>query len=100
MDSGASDTMFVSRGAFTEYQPITPRTGDSAKAVNGSFEIVGEGNVLQRYQVDGRELDITYTRALHTPTLNANLVSVSALDRAGLTTTFGNGKGITRRAAR
>ena len=32
------------------------------------------------------------------PSLNANLVSVSALDRAGLTTTFGNGHGITRKA--
>ena len=28
------------------------------------------------------------------PTLNANLVSISAFDRAGLTTTFGNGKGV------
>jgi hypothetical protein len=29
------------------------------------------------------------------PTLNANLISVGALDKAGLTTTFGNGKGVT-----
>lgn len=95
MDSGASNTMFILKEAFTEYKPITPRTRDSAKAVDGGFEIVGEGNVLQWYQIDGKERDITYTRALHTPTLNANLVSVSALDRAGLTTTFGDGKGIT-----
>ena len=98
MDSGASDTMFVSRDAFTEYEPTTPRTGDSAKAVNGSFEIIGEGNVVQHYQVNGKERKITYTRALHTPTLNANLVSVGALDKAGLITTFGNGQGITRQA--
>src|SRR6202522_1973792 len=64
MDSGASDTMFVSRNAFSDYKPVTPRKGDSAKAENGSFEIVGEGHVVQRYQVDGRERDITYTRAL------------------------------------
>jgi hypothetical protein len=32
IDSGASDTMFVSRDSFTEYKPISPRTGDSAKA--------------------------------------------------------------------
>ena len=94
MDSGASDTMFVSKDAFTEYKPITPRVGDSAKAVDGNFEIIGEGSVIQRYQVDGKERDVTYTRALHTPTLNANLVSVSAFDKAGLTTTFGNGKGV------
>jgi transposase InsO family protein len=98
MDSGASDTMFVSRDAFTNYKSVAPRRGDSAKAENGSFEIVGEGNVVQRYEVDGKEKEVTYTRALHTPTLNANLVSVSALDKAGLTTTFGNGKGIARKA--
>jgi hypothetical protein len=79
MDSGASDTMFVSRESFNEYKPITPRTGDSAKAVDGNFEIVGEGTVVQRYVVDGQEKDITYTRALHTPTLNANLISISLI---------------------
>ena len=51
MDSGASDTMFMSRNAFTEYKPITPHTGDSAKVENGNFEIVGEGNVVQRYRL-------------------------------------------------
>ena len=98
MDSGASDTMFVSRKAFTEYKPTNSRKGDSAKANDGSFDIVGEGSVVQRYKVDGKEQSVTYTRALHTPTLNANLISVSALDKAGLTTTFGNGQGVTRKA--
>jgi hypothetical protein len=70
MDSGASDTMFVSRDLFTNYKSVTPRVGDSAKAENGSFEIVGEGNVIQRYEVNGKEREITYTRALHTPTHN------------------------------
>ena len=97
MDSGASDTMFVSRESFTDYKSVTPRTGDSAKAENGTFEIVGEGSVVQHYQIDGKERKITYTRALHTPALNANLVSISALDKAGLTTTFGNGQGVTQK---
>ena len=81
MDSRASNTMFVSRDAFMEYKSITPCAGDSAKAENGSFEIIGEGNVIQRYQVDGKEWRITYTWALHTPTLNADLISVSVLIR-------------------
>ena len=98
MDSGASDMMFVSRDAFSDYKSVTPRMGDSAKAENGSFEIIGEGNVVQRYKVDGKDKDITYTRALHTPTLNANLISVSALDDAGLHITFGGGKGVARKA--
>src|SRR5258707_6261754 len=41
--------------------------------------------------------EITLTRALHTPTLNANLISISAFDKAGLTTTFGNGRGVIRK---
>jgi hypothetical protein len=98
MDSGASDTMFVSKSNFNKYTSITPRFGDSAKAVDGGFEIIGEGNVTQQYRINGKEHNITYTRALHTPTLNANLISVSALDKAGLTTTFGGGRGITRKA--
>ena len=97
MDSGASDTMFVSRDTFVDYKAIPPRTGDSAKAVDGDFDIVGEGTVIQRYLMDGKEKKITYTRALHTPTLNANLISVSAFDRAGLTTTFGHGRGVIRK---
>jgi hypothetical protein len=97
MDSGASDTMFVSRDAFTEYTAINSRTGDSAKAKDGDFEIVGEGKVVQRYIVGGKEKAITYTRALHTPTLNANLISVSAFDKAGLTVTFGGGQGVIRK---
>ena len=97
IDSGTSDTMFVSKDVFKDYTPIVSRIGDSAKAKDGGFEIIGEGSVLQRYKVDGKERDITYTRALHTPTLNANLVSVSALDKAGLTVTFGNGQGIARK---
>ena len=98
LDSGASDTMFISRGDFTEYTPIASRTGDSAKATDGDFDIVGEGKVVKRYLVDGKEKTVTYTRALHTPTLNANLISVSAFDKAGLTITFGGGKGVIRKA--
>jgi GAG-pre-integrase domain len=97
LDSGASDTMFVSKESFVDYKPIKSRVGNSAKAKDGDFEIVGEGNVVQWYLIDGKEHKITYTHALHTPTLNANIVSISALDRAGLTTIFGGGKGITRK---
>lgn len=98
MDSGASNMMFIARESFINNKPIEPRMGDSAKATDGKFEIVGEGTVTQQYQVEGKPRTITYTRALHTPTLNANLVSVSSLDRAGLVTTFGGGKGVVKKS--
>ena len=97
LDSGTSDTMFVSRDSFTEYKPLSSRIGDSAKAKDGDFKISGEGNVTQRYIVNGGEWNITYTQALHTPTLNANLISISALDKASLVTIFGSGKGIVQK---
>ena len=70
--------------------------GDSAKAVDGDFAIIGKGKVTQRYLVNGLEKSITFTKALHTPTLNANLISVSAFDKAGLTTTFADGRSVIR----
>ena len=97
IDSGASDTMFVLKGDFNNYTSTPPRSGDSAKAVDGNFEIIGEGTVVKHYLVDGKEKKLTYTRAIHTPTLNANLVSVSTFDKAGLTVTFGGGRGVVRK---
>jgi hypothetical protein len=46
MDSGASDTMFVSRDDFVDYKATAFRTGDSAKATDGGFDIVSEGKVV------------------------------------------------------
>ena len=93
-DSGASDTMFVSRDDFNVYKTVPRRSGDSAKAVDGDFEIVGEGSVTKSYVVDGKTRKLTYTRAIHTPTLSANLVSVSTFDKAGLTIIFEGGRAV------
>jgi len=88
--------MFVSREAFNEYKSTVPHSGDSAKAVDGNFKIVGEGTVVKHYLINGIEKKLTYTRAIHTSTLNANLISMSAFDKAGLTVTFGGGHGVVR----
>ena len=72
----------------------------TAKALDGSFEIIGEGNVTQRYMLEGKKQEITYTHALHMPTLNRNLISVSTLDKAGLVTTFAESQGVTQKAGR
>jgi hypothetical protein len=97
LDSGASDTMFVTRDAFLTYQVTTPRSGDSAKAIDRDFEIIREGTMVKKYLICGKARTITYTRALHTPTLNTNLISVSAFDQAGLATTFAGRCGTVRR---
>jgi len=69
---------------------LPPRSGDSAKAVDGGLEIIDKGTVVKHYLMYGKEKKLTYTCAIHTPTLNANLISVGAFDKAGLTVTFGD----------
>jgi GAG-pre-integrase domain len=90
--------MFVSKEMFTGYTPTASQVGDSAKAVDGGFKIVGEGNVIQRYKLNDKECSVTYTCAVHTPTLNVNLLSISAFDRAELATMFSNGQGVVQKA--
>ena len=97
IDSGASDTMFVSKNDFENYKSTPPHSGDSAKAVDGEFEIIGEGTVVKHYLVDGKVKKLTYTRVIHTPTLNANLISVSSFDKVGMTVTFRGGCGVVRK---
>ena len=67
------------------------QSSDSAKAVDGDFEIIGEGTVINCYLIDGKEKKITYTCAIHILNLNASLIFISTFDRASLTVTFGEG---------
>ncbi len=53
--------MFMSREAFSDYKSTIPRSGDSAKAADGDFEIIGKGTVVKHYLVDGIEKKLTYT---------------------------------------
>ena len=52
---------------------------------------------LLRYLVNGKDKRLTYTCAIHTPTLNANLISVNAFDKARLMVAFGGGLGVVRK---
>ncbi|KAJ7623973.1 hypothetical protein DFH06DRAFT_1340299 [Mycena polygramma] len=91
-DSGASDHFFRNRSDFSTYEAIPVRTGKSALASEGDFAIVGKGNIKMVFRVDGRLVHVTFTNALHAPSLSANLVSVSQLDKAGCYSTFGGGE--------
>jgi hypothetical protein len=42
LNSGASDTMFVKQNAFTTYQATSPRSGDSAKAIDGTSKLLAK----------------------------------------------------------
>ncbi|KAF7372293.1 Gag-Pol polyprotein [Mycena venus] len=69
------------------------RTGKSALSSNGDFAIVGKGTVNKMFRVAGRRtVNITFKNALHAPSLSANLISVSQLDKAGYWSKFGGGE--------
>ncbi len=96
MDSGASDYFFRNREDFTEYTPVAFRTGSSAMEGKGTFEILGQGTATKTFRLDGKDIKLTFKNALHSPSLAANLISVSALDKAGLSTVFSNGRAAVR----
>ncbi|KAJ7775251.1 hypothetical protein B0H14DRAFT_3508447 [Mycena olivaceomarginata] len=75
LDSGASDHFFRDRSDFRSYEAVAVRTGKSALASEGDFAIVGKGTVTKVFNVGGKEVHITFSNALHAPTLSANLVS-------------------------
>lgn len=94
LDSGASDHFMKSREDFTDYTPVAYRTGSSAVQGKGTFAINGTGTAVKHFRVMGKLVKITFKNALHAPSLAANLISVSALDAAGLFTTFGGGRAV------
>ncbi|PBK96026.1 hypothetical protein ARMGADRAFT_1077541 [Armillaria gallica] len=91
MDSGTSNYFFRNREDFVEYTPVAFHTGSSAIEGKGTFEILGQGTATKTFRLDGKDIKLTFKNALHSPSLAANLISVSALDKAGLSTVFSNG---------
>lgn len=94
MDSGARDYFFRNREDLTKYTPVAFCTGSSAVEGKGTFDILGKGMVTKTFRLDGRDIKLTFKNALHSPSLAANLISVSSLDKAGLSTVFSNGQAV------
>ncbi len=90
MDSGTSDYFFRNREDFTDYTPVAFRMGSSAVEGKGTFEILGQGTATKTFRLNGKDVKLTFKNVLHSPSLVANLISISALDKAGLSTVFSN----------
>ena len=90
IDSGASAHMTYTRALFTKYtriQSFGVELGDKHKAL-----AVGKGTVALDLWVKGRTVKCILTNVLHVPELGYNLISVSAMDEKGTTTSFNNGQ--------
>ncbi|KAF7372248.1 Gag-Pol polyprotein [Mycena venus] len=80
LDSGASDHFFRDWSDFAAYEALSMRTGKSAPIIQ------------RRLCYCRRTVNITFKNALHAPSLSANLISVSQLDKAGYWSKFGGGE--------
>ena len=90
IDSGASAHMTYRRALFTKYttiQSFDVELGDKHKAL-----AVGKGTVALDLLVKGRAVKCILADVLHVPELGYNLISVSAMDEKGTTTSFNNGQ--------
>ncbi|KAJ3931894.1 MAG: hypothetical protein NXY57DRAFT_1038844 [Lentinula lateritia] len=97
MDSGASDHFMKHREDFTDIEYGSYDPGASAIEGAGSFKILGKGTAVKLFHMKGKLIRITFKNALLAPSLAANLISISALDKAGFFTTFGGNAAVVKR---
>ena len=81
LDSGASQSMFISRSSFASYQPCHA----TISVANGqTIEAIGVGSI----QGECLGNSVTLTNVLHVPELQTNLVSLVDLVRKGFQLSF------------
>ncbi|KAJ3845829.1 hypothetical protein EV368DRAFT_70405 [Lentinula lateritia] len=97
MDSGATDHFMKHCEDFVDFEPGSYDPGASAIKGTGSFKILGKGTAVKLFRVKGKLIRITFKNALLAPSLAANLISISTLDKAGFFTTFGGNTAVVKR---
>jgi len=91
-DSGTTDHCFANREEFITYLAYNPpHTGRTANK-DGTFRILGVGEVRCTFTYNGCHTHLTFKAAVHAPDLSANLISISKFDDLGFYTTFGGRK--------
>jgi hypothetical protein len=88
-DSGCTIHFFKSWGVFSSYKPLNKVVGQSLKE-GTSFTILGTGNINFKVLFKGVEHTLTFCDALHAPDITANLLSISKMDLARWSATFGD----------
>ncbi|KAK0224225.1 hypothetical protein IW262DRAFT_1459279 [Armillaria fumosa] len=94
IDSGASDYFFRNCNNFMEYMPVAFHTGLLAVEGKGTFNILGQSTATKVFRLNGRDVKLMFKNALQLPSLATNLISISALDKAGLSTVFSDGHAV------
>ena len=86
LDSGASHTMSSQKSHFTTFTPCSP---ERVGGISGNLFATGVGTISLEADLEGgAKRAFNLTKCLFVPGISANLISVSALSRAGLSTSF------------
>ena len=88
-DSACTAHMTFDRAAFKKYSAVSGvfvEMGTKAKT-----EVAGRGDIAITLAADGQSRECLLKDVLHVPEFEYSLLSVSALDRRGVKTTFSNG---------
>lgn len=88
LDSGASDHCFADRNLFSSYTLLNKPVIGLGAGQDSTFQIVGTGSVIFESITDGKTRKITLDKALHTPNLRSNLISISKLGEKGASISF------------
>ena len=90
-DSAAKKKCFVNHSDFSTYHTLSqPDEGQSANK-GGQFHIIRHGAVTKTIVSGLLRTTITFTHAVHTPDLIANLILISKLDEAKCWALFSGG---------
>ena len=89
-DSGCTAHICFDRSMFKTYEPVTNMNVEMG--TKATADVAGKGSIVLSMQC-GSEFKVRKLEdVLHVPTFEYSLLSVSALDRKGMMTTFGGGE--------
>ena len=86
IDSGCSAHMTYDRSVFSSYKSTAPK--DISLGGGSPVQSVGIGKVPLQVVVNGQAVNCIVTNVQHVPNLRYQLLSVSAIGRLGMSTTF------------
>ena len=93
IDSGCSNHLTHDKSLFISYSDLPSGCNTSVEVGNGDNAVViGKGTINLIIQVENISKTCQLSNVLYAPDLDYNLVSVSSLDKKGLTTVFANSK--------
>ena len=93
LDSGCSNHITHNKSLFQSYPDLLPPLQSSIEVGNGEkAKVMGKGSVTIYLRIDNMKKTCQLSNVLYAPDLDYNLISISTIDKTGITTIFRNSK--------